>query len=526
MVEFEHSINAAIKNLRKALDDSADSPNYVETVGRRGYRLVASLEYLPPEPGQRISPQPDQPARPVYGYAESGFADSIAVLPFENPYPEMEYLSDGIAETITNRLSQIGSLRVVPRSVASRFKGTAIEPARLRKELDVRLLLTGHVVQQGEDLVVGAELIDTVRGAQLWGKTFNRKLDDIFLIQDEIGQEISNHLHFRLSDAEKTNLSKWGTDSREAYLLRTKALHWAHKWTPEALQKSFRCIQQAIDADPAYAEAYADLGYMFAVLGMLEYAPPSEMFPRAQAAARKALEIDDSVADAHAVLAFTRIVLDWDFAGAENEARRAIELAPQSCVGYYVYSQWCLTQCRFEEAIAAARRTVELDPLTLFKSFHLGMTYLYARRYAEAIEHLKQTLEIDPSFWMVHIVLALAHARIGNYKEAMAAAGRCADAARKLVVGMVEAIAGERDDARAISRELMSEQSASPRMRYRMAGIHAELGEPDAAFECLERALDGRTGQIVFLAADPSFDNLRDDPRWLDLVRRVGLVST
>ncbi len=455
------------------------------------------------------------------------FADSIAVLPFENPYPEMEYLSDGIAETITNRLSQIASLRVVPHSVASQFKRAAIEPALLRKELDVRLVLTGHLVQHGESLVVGAELIDAVREAQLWGKTFNRKIDDIFLIQDEIGQEIANHLHFRLTEAETTALSKWGTDSREAYLLRTKALYWAHKWTPEAVQKSFRHIQQAIDADPAYAEAYADLGYMFAIAGMFEYAPPAEMFPRAQAAARKAIDIDDNLADAHAVYAFTRIVLDWDFLGAEYEALRAIELGPRVCGGYYVYSQWCLTQCRFDEAIAAARKTVELDPLTLFKSFHLGATYLYARRYANAIEHLKQTLEIDPSFWMVHIVLALAHARIGNYHEAVAAAGHCPDdLARKTVLGMLAAIAGKRDDALAILHELMNEQSASPRMRYRMAGIHAELGDLNAAFECLGKALEGRTGQIVYLAADPSFDNLRDDPRWVDVLRRVGLVST
>ncbi len=178
-------------------------------------------------------------------------------------------------------------------------------------------------------MVVGAELIDTVREAQLWGKTFDRRLDDIFTIQDEIGQEIANHLHFRLTDAEKANLSKWGTDSREAYLLRTKALYWAHKWTPEAVKKSFRCIQQAIDADPTYADAYADLGYMFAIAGTFEYASPAEMFSRAQAAARKAVEIDDSVADAHAVLSFTRMVVDWDFAGAEYEALRAIELGPR-----------------------------------------------------------------------------------------------------------------------------------------------------------------------------------------------------
>jgi TolB-like protein len=527
VVEFEHSISAAIKKLRQALADSVDNPKYVETVARRGYRLVVPLRYIQSTHSDHASPQREKFARPFYELADCSFADSIAVLPFENPYSEMEYLSDGIAETITNRLSEIASLRVVPHSMASRFKKAAIVPARLRKELNVRLVLTGHVVQQGESLVVGAELIDTVREAQLWGKTFNRKLDDIFLIQNEIGEEILRHLHCRLTDTEKLNLSKWGTDSREAYLLRTRALYWAHKWTPEALQKSFRHIQQAIDADPAYAEAYADLGYMFAVVGMFEYAPPAEVFPRAQAAARKAIDIDDNLADAHAVYAFTRIVVDWDFAGAEYEALRAIELGPRVCGGYYVYSQWCLTQCRFEEAIAAALKTVELDPLTLFKRFHLGATYLYARRYADAIQHLRQTLEIDPSFWMVHIVLALAHTRSGNYEEGLAAADRCPDeVAKKTVLGMVNAIAGKRNEARSILHELMKEQGASPRMKYRIAGMHAELGELDAAFECLGKALEGRTGQIIYLTADPSFDSLRDDSRWMDLVRYVGLLPT
>lgn len=525
VVEFEHSISAAIKKLRQALEDSAHEPKYVETVARRGYRLVVPLRHVEPTAGDQPARQVDKLAQPFYEALDCSFADSMVVLPFENPYAEMEYLSDGIVETITNRLSEIASLRVVPHSMASRFKGAAIKPARLREELDVRLVLTGHVVQQGENLVVGAELIDTVREAQLWGKTFNRKLDDIFLIQDEIAQEISNHLHCRLTDTEKLSLSKWGTDSRDAYLLRTKALYWAHKWTPEALQESFRHIRRAIDVDPAYAEAYADLGYMFAVAGMLEYAPPVEVFPRAQAAARKAIEIDDSIADAHAVYAFTRMVFDWDFVGAEREVLRAIELGPRVCGGYYVYSQWCLTQCRFEEAMAAARRTVELDPLTLFKRFHLGATYLYARRYADAIQQLKQTLEIDPSFWMVHIVLALAHARSGDYEGGVAAANQCPDhVAKKTVLGMVNAIAGKRNDTRAILRELVNEQAASPRMKYRIAGMHAELGDLDAAFECLSKALEGRTGQIVFLTADPSFDNLRDDRRWTDLVCHVGLA--
>jgi tetratricopeptide (TPR) repeat protein len=290
--------------------------------------------------------------------------------------------------------------------------------------------------------------------------------------------------------------------------------------------KSLRYIQQAIDADPTYAEAYADLAYMFTVLGTFEYAPPTEMFPRAQAAVRKALDLDAGHAGAHAVFAFTRIVFDWDFAGAEYEARRAIALAPQAATGYYAFSQWCLTQCRFEEAIAAARKSLELDALTLFKTYNLGLIYLYARREGEAIEHLKQILEIDPSFWMGFGILALAYARSGDYEEALAAIDRCPkDASAKAVLGMVQALFGKPDEARSILRELMNEKSVATKVTYPLAGIHAELGEPDDAFECLGKALNGRSPQIAFLAADPNFDKLRHDPRWGDLLRRVGLVS-
>jgi TolB-like protein/DNA-binding winged helix-turn-helix (wHTH) protein len=526
VVEFEHSINTAIKKLRQALDDSADNPTYIETVGRRGYRLVASLECLPPEPGHWDSPQPDRPASEVHGYGECGFGDSIAVLPFENPYPEMEYLSDGIAETITNRLSEIAGLRVVPRSVAFRYKDKGGEPARLCNELDARLLLTGHIVQQRENLIVGAELIDTVRESHLWGQTYQRKLDDIFSIQEEIGKAVSNHLQFRLTDSERSRLSKRGTENREAYLLYVKALYWANKWTKEALQKSFQYTQQAIEADPAYAEAYIVLAYMFAVMGYFEYAPPAEMFSRSRAAAQRALEIDDTLANAHAALAFMRLVFDRDFAAAEYEARRAIELGPQLTAPHYVYSHWCLTQCRFEDAIIGAKRALELDPLALVKSFHLGSIYLYSRRYDDAIEHLKQTLEIDQSFWMIHVILALAYARKGMHREAMAVADRCPnDVTSRATQGIINAISGRPDEARLALNELRRDLSVSPRMKCRIAGIHAELGEIDDAFECLNQALEARVAHIVYLRADPSFDNLHGDARWLDLLRRIGLVS-
>jgi len=328
-------------------------------------------------------------------------------------------------------------------------------------------------------------------------------------------------------ESERGRFGKRVTESREAHLLRTNALHWANKWTPEGLQKSLRYIQQAIEADPTYAEAYTDLGCLFAALGMSDYATPLDMFPRAQAAAQKALELDDSQAGAHALLAFTRMVFNWDFAGAEYEARRAIELAPRSAPGYYTYSEWCLTQCRFEEAITAARQSLELDALTLIHSYHLGSVYLNARRYADAIGHLKQTLEIDPSFWMGLEILALAYARSGQYEEALAAIDRHASDVRiKAVLGMVKALAGKTDEACSIVRDLMKEQPVSPRMRYRIAGIYAELGEFDNAFECLGKAIDGRSPEIVYLAADPNYDKLHPDPRWQNLLRRVGLVSS
>jgi TolB-like protein/DNA-binding winged helix-turn-helix (wHTH) protein/tetratricopeptide (TPR) repeat protein len=526
VVEFEHSISTAIKKLRQALQDSAEKPKYVETVARRGYRLVVPLRYLQPKPGDQVSSPFDKPARLVYGHADSNLADSIVVLPFENPHPEMEYLSDGIAETIINRLSQIANLRVVPRSIAFRFKGEAIEPARFRRELNVRLLLTGHVVQQGDNLVVAAELIDTVRESLLWGQTYERKFDDIFSVQDDIGKEVAHHLHFKLTDVEKASLSKRGTESREAYLLHVKAMHYSQKWSPESVRKSLALTQQAIEADPTYAEAYVGLAYMFALMGFFEFAPPAEMFPRSRAAAQKALKIDDSLSNAHAALAFTLLAFDQDMDGAEHEARRAMELGPQSSDGYLLYSHWCLTQCRFEEAILTAKRALELDPIAVPKSCHLGVTYLYARRYTEAIEHLKQTLEIDASYRMVHAVLGLAFARNGNHREALAAAEGCSDDdAGKAILGIVSAITGSQDMARVVLNELRNHGALLPRTAYFIAAIHAELGELDNAFRFLGQALNGRTGQIVYLAADPSFDNLRDDPRWMDLVRHLGLVS-
>ncbi len=317
-----------------------------------------------------------------------------------------------------------------------------------------------------------------------------------------------------------------GTEVREAYLLHVKAIYWANKWTPDALQKALRYTQQAIEADPVYAEAYGDLAYLFALMGYHGSALPMDMFPKARAAAEKALELDDAVATAHAALAFTRLVFDWDFVGAEFEVRRALELDPKSSGGHYVYSQWCLSQGFFDKAIDAATRALEMDPLALPISFNLAAVYFYSRRYEEAIEHLKKMRELDPTFSEVHSFLAIAYARNGMYEEALNAAGPSTnEATNRFRLGIVNAIAGKEEVARNLLHEFRGQETASPVLAYRLAGILAQLGDVDDAFEYLNRALLARAGQMVFIKVDSGFDRLHGDVRWLGLLRRVGFIT-
>jgi serine/threonine protein kinase/Flp pilus assembly protein TadD len=331
--------------------------------------------------------------------------------------------------------------------------------------------------------------------------------------------------HLR-SETARDRFGDEGTKVREAYLLHVKAMYWAGKGTPDALQKAFRYAQQAIEADPVYAEAYGDLAYLFALMGQHGPASPMDMFPKARAAAERALKIDETVAKAHAALGFTRLVFDWDFAGAESEIRCAMELDPNFAGGNYAYSLWYLSQGLFEQAIQAAKRAIEMDPLALPGNFNLGAIYLYARCYPEAIEHLRKMRELDPTFSEIHSVLALAYARNGMYQEAIAAATPSTNEARnKIRLGIVSAIVGREDVARSVLEELRLQGNASPQLAYRLAGIPAQLGDLDDAFEYLSQALVGRAGLMAFVKVDPGFDNLHSDARWLGLLRRVGPVA-
>jgi len=511
-VDFEGSLRVAVRKLRDALDDDPESPRYVETIPKRGYRFLGPA------------------TRP--GELRSGF-HSLAVLPFTNGTgpPEAEYLSEGISESIINLLSQFPDLRVVPRTSAFRYKGLETELKKVGRDLNVDVVLTGTVTQRGDRLIVQTELVDVANDTQLWGGQFNRTLEDIFELQEELARRISESLRPRLSPDEDKFLNKRPTENREAYHLYLKAMYYANKWSPEGIQKGIAYSKQAIEIDPLFARAYAGLAYIYILLGIFGGLPPSQAFPMAKAAALKALEIDDSMATAHACLAYLLLAYDWDWAGAEKESRRAIELAPNIPGGHYTRSQWCLVNRRPEEAIAEARITLELDPLSLPNHQLLAGTYHMLGEYDAAIEQAHKALELDSSFTPAQLLLALSYAYSGRSEEAFAQAERAGafsegNAQTNIlpmgIGGIIYALAGKHAEARAVVARLSQSQ---PPYQYisahGCAAIHALLGEKDQAFQWIERALPGRG--LFQLNIRPEFKNLHTDPRFSDLLRRMGL---
>ena len=509
-----------VSELRKVFGDSVDKPAFIETIPKKGYRLLVPVT---PVSG------PDQPS----DHSGAELADSIAVLPFENTghHPDLEYLSDGITETIINSLAQLQKLRVVPRTTAFRYKGKLLDARQAGRELRVRVVVTGHIVQRGDDVIVSVDLTDVVEEAQLWGKKYRRKIEDILAVEEEIGKEISHKLRLRLSDDERRRLAKRATESNEAHHLVLRARYYGNKWTPEGFRKGLEYARQAIEADPVYADAHNVLAYLYCLMGFLGGLAPIDAFPRAKAAALQALQIDDGLANPHAVLAMARLVYDWDFKGAETECRRAVELGPCIAACHHAYSHWYLAEGLFEEATSEAKQALDLDPLSSPINFHLGVIYYYARQYDDAIDQLVKTTEMDPSFVAAHGLLAVTYARKGMSQVAVAEAEKIialsGDRPRdKTAVGIVNAIVGKQDEVRNILGEL-EQASHNPKSATTLscAVIHALLGEREQAFVWLDRAYQGRASSLVYVAQTPDLSSLHEDPRFDDLLRRMGFAA-
>jgi len=461
---------------------------------------------------------------------DRGSVDSLVVLPLVNIArdPEAEYLSDGISESIINLLSQLPNLRVIPRSTAFRYKGREMDLKIIGRDLNVRSVLTGMVIQRGNRLIVQTELVDVAKDAQLWGGQYNRKIEDIFEVQEELARQISETLRLRLTPEEDKRLAKRPTQNREAYHLFLKSTFYTNKWTPAGFQKGFEYCRLAIESDPLYAEAYAALAYLFSLMGAFDVLPAMEAFPKARAAALRALEIDDELSNAHAVLGFVKLAYDWDWKESEVEICRAIELGPHLPDGHYVYSHWWIAQGRYREAVQEAKCALSLDPLSLPINYHLASVCFFGHEYDAALEQLTKTSELDPSFAMAHILLAIVYAGKRMTREAFEEVEKARAFSNqhiiRILLARIKAMLGDRDEARKLL-SAMVRLSTAPHFSRALwiAMIQALLGDRDLAFAWLDKACEAREPALIYLKQFPEFESLHDDPRFSDFLRRLGL---
>ncbi len=462
--------------------------------------------------------------------ASTSQIDSIAVLPFVNSSgdPNTEYLSDGISEGVMHSLSQLPKLRVMARTSAFRYRGIDIDPQKVGRDLNVRAVLTGTLAKHGDVLRIEAELVDATNGAELWGEKFDRQVSDASTIEEQIANDISDGLRLRLSGEEKRRLTKDSTRNAEAYQLYLNGrFHW-NKRTEEELNKAIEYFKQSIEKDPNYALAYVGLADAYLVLPQYGGMAPSVAAPRTKEALTRALEIDRDLAEAHASLGLMKAQFEWDWAGAEKEYRRASELNSNYATTHHWYALFLCEMKRNDDAIKESSLAQKLDPLSPIINNLVAFTLMTAGKYGSAVEQWKRTLELEPTFPESHFLLSKAYWGKGLYPEAISEAQKAASYSGSKPryvagVGYALAAAGKRAEAHNIIDELARWSKSGNVSPSYIAGIYSTLGERDQAFEWLEKAYRVRDDQLTWIMIDPVFGSIRSDPRYTDLLRRMGL---
>lgn len=587
----ESNLTRNISVLRKALTRTDGGPQYIETVPKRGYRFVGEVRALAGERADlvvqsaRVSVVVEEEesdeetkgereftteqehggatrwkeqsfgktkrhklsvaltlalltaavAAAVYfnPFGGSGQAiDSLAVLPFINVdgNPDTEYLTDGITDSLINGLSQLPRLKVMSRNSVFRYKGREMDAQAAGNQLGVRAVLTGRVVPHGDSLSISIELVDARDNSHLWGEQYNYKLSDLPAVQAELARDISEKLRLKLSGEDKQRLTKRDTVNPEAYDLYLKGRYNLNALTPEGDKKSLEYFQRAIDMDSHYGLAYAGLAESYtalASLGTTFSIPPKEAFPKAKAAALRALELDDTLAEAHTSLGFI-MSLDLDWNVAEREFKRAIALNPNYVVAHHLYSHYLISMGRFEESLVESQRALALDPLDVAMNFHLGFHYFNARQYDQAIAQLQKTLEMDPNSAEAHGILGVVYEQTGRFDDAIAELQKNRELGgydQRGIIGHVYAISGQRGEAQKLLDQLHEESKHKYVSPYNFARIYEGLGEKDQAFAWLEKAYAERDSNITLLKVDSEFDSLHSDPRFTELLRRIGLAD-
>ncbi len=458
--------------------------------------------------------------------------NSLAIMPLINASadPNTEYLSDGITESIINNLSQLPNLRVTARSTVFRYKGRETDPVEVGAELGVRAILTGRVLQLDDSLVISTELVNVSDGTQLWGAHYNRKLGDIFSVQEEIARQISEKLQVQLSGEEEKRLAKRHTQNAEAYQLYLKGRYHWNKRNEQGMTKGIQYFEEAIHLDPAYALAYAGLADSFIILGFYGVLPPNEVMPKAKEAAKKALEIDDTLAEAQISLAYANAAYEWNWVAAEKGYKRAIKLNPNYATAHHWYGEHLALIGRSKEAAAELERAHELDPLSLIIGSAVAWIYYLGRRYDDAIDKSFKTLEMDPDFFQARFVIGLAYIQKSMFREAIeefrkviSILGR--DPGALSALGFAYAVSGQTAEARKLLGELKEQSCNRYIAPYRVALICIGLNEKDEAFEWLQKSCDERDLGLACLKVEAMADSLHSDPRYDKLLERIGLAA-
>jgi TolB-like protein/DNA-binding winged helix-turn-helix (wHTH) protein len=575
----DNALTKIIKEIRHVIDDDASHPRYIVTIPKRGYRFIGTVEekFAQTTPEIESSPmeqvptvndkadektveQAHQTAQPRFAFSKAivtlsalGFIailafggwllfrgkpaansplqiHSIAVLPFMNESrdPEMEYLSDGVSESIINSLSQLSNIKVIARSSSFKYKSENTDFQEIGRALGVNAILTGRVSQRGDNLLISAELVNATDNTQIWGKQFSRRTADLITLQTELSGEIADSLRLKLTNSEQQQLAKRYTENTEAYQLYLKGRYHLDKRTADGTKKSIDYFQQAINLDPNYALAYAGLTDSYYFLNLFNGAPSMEAMPKAKAAALRAVEIDDSLGEAHASLGFIIYAFDWDWERAEKELRRAIQLSPNSAVAHHHYAFYLMDGGRLDEALVEMKRALEIDPLSVFINKDLGQLLYYRRQYDQAIDQLQKTLELNQNFFTAYFWLGRTYEAKGLYNEAIEVEFK-KHALTRTKPETVTMLRNGYDTSgwkgywrnRLITmQEAARQTSIEP---YRFAEIYARLGDKEQTLFWLERAYHERSAAwITTIKNDPLMDSLHSDPQFQDLLRRIG----
>jgi TolB-like protein/DNA-binding winged helix-turn-helix (wHTH) protein/Tfp pilus assembly protein PilF len=567
-VDYEQGINVAIKKVRDALGDSADEPKYIQTIAKLGYKFLLPVEVI--ELGKPMLDRvlavetaphsvdtgikPAQTAAASRGWVLRAAAlsllvlassllyvrylhpaatqiNSIAVLPLQNlsTDPEQEYFADGMTDELITDLAKIHRLRVISRTSIMRYKGTLKSLPQIAHELNVDAVVEGTMLRSADRVRIRVQLIDARTDSHLWAEVYERDERDTFSLQNDVASSIAHQINLELTPQHSASLPTH-QPSFEAYSAYLKGRYEWNKRTPASLRKSIRYFQSAIELDPNYALAHEGLAEAYSVMNDYDVLAPKESYSKARSEALKALELDDSLGEAHATLASVKEDMEWDWAGADLEFRRAVELSPNYATAHQWYSEYLLRVGRIEEGVAEMQRAEELDPGSPLMNAEVGGAFYWARRYDDSIEQLRKSIAMEPSFSYAHSWLGFAYLQKGMHNEAIAEFQKAVDVSGGAstflaALGHAYGLAGQKAQSRSITEKLNAISRQSYVSPYDMAIICTGIGDKDQAIHWLEVGYTLHDPALDMLKVEPALDSLRSDTRFQDLIRRVGLPA-